>query len=86
MATIHKADFEHSGIGRGIKVAALVLILTAAALTTDHKFFAGPTAPAAASPVTATVATAGTAALDGFALPESLRPTAADVTTGTPTF
>ena len=85
MATI-KVDFERTRIGLGMKIAALALMLTAAALVTENVVFVGPSAPATAAPVTASMA-AAPAAADGFALPESLRhPTAGDATEAAPSF
>jgi hypothetical protein len=86
MATIKAVDFERCGITRGIKTAALVLVLTAGAVAADHVFFGAPDAKRAA--VTAVqAATVAPAATDGFALPENLRhPTAADVAGPAPTF
>jgi len=90
MGKIQAVDFERSGVGRGIKIAALVLILTAAAMTTDHVFFVSPSAKtvAPATPIAAATATASVTepALDGFALPANLRPTAADVAAPAPSF
>ena len=85
MATVKKVDFERSGFGRTIKITALVLILAAGALATDHLVFVGASTPAAAASV-AKAETVTPGALDGFALPENLKPTAADAVTGSPTF
>jgi hypothetical protein len=85
MATIKTVDFERSRVGLGMKIAALALMLTAAALVTENVAFVGPSGPATAAPVDrAAAATPG--ALDGFALPENLKPTAADVAPQAPTF
>jgi len=78
MATIKALDLERSGVGRGIKAAALVLVLTAVALTADHVLFVAPSAQPAAASITVKATTVTTAATDGFALPEHLRPTPAD--------
>jgi hypothetical protein len=85
MGTVKTVDFERSGLGKGIKAAALVLILAAAALTTDHVVFTRGTQPAAA-PMAAQAAVPLPAAIDGFALPDNLRPTQADVVENAPTF
>ena len=85
MATIKKVDFERSGVGLGMKIAALVLMLTAAALATENVVFVAPSTTATAAPV-ARPATVTPGALDGFALPESLKPTAGDVSPAAPTF
>ncbi len=78
MATIKSVDFERSRAGRGIKTAAVVLVLMAGALAADQVFFASPSAHATAAPVTVSAAPVA-ASTDGFALPESLRhPTATD--------
>ena len=78
MATIKAVNFERSRIGRGIKIAALVLVLTAGALTADHVFFVAPSAQPTAAPITVKATTVTTAATVGFALPDSIRPTTAD--------
>ena len=83
--TVRSVDFERSGLGKGIKVAALVMILAAAALMTDHMVFTGGARPEAA-PMAAQAAVATPAAGDGFALPDNLRPTQADVVENAPTF
>jgi hypothetical protein len=86
MATIKAVDFERSGIGKGIKTAALVLALTAGAVVADHVFFT-PSEKPAASPMTVQAAPVNAPAPDGFALPEHLRrPTAADEAAPPPTF
>ena len=85
MATIKKVDFERSGLGLGMKIAALVFMLTAAALVTENVVLVGPSTHAAAAPVVTQTA-AAPAALDGFALPENLKPTAADAVSQAPTF
>ena len=86
MATIRAVDFERCRLVRGIKTAALVLVLTAGAVITDRVFFFEPDAHPAAAPITKAEPPASTA-LDGFALPEHLRrPTTADVVTEAPTF
>ena len=87
MGTIKSVDFERSGVGKGIKIAAFVLILTAAALVTDHMGIVENgtrQAVAQTKPVGAPVAT--TAAIDGFALPEHLKPTTADAGDPAPSF
>lgn len=86
MAMFKAVDFERSGISRGIKTAAFVLVLTAAALAADHMFFAAPSTKPAASPMAVQAATVTTATPDGFALPENLKPTAADAIEPAPTF
>ena len=83
MATKHAEEFERSYAGRGIKTAALVLILGSVALLADHAFFFAPPARTAAEPVRVSVSTA---AIDGFALPDNMHPTAADVTAPPPSF
>ena len=85
MATIRSEAFEDTGTARGIKAAAFVLILGSVALAADHLLFtAGHPDPAIVVPAAA-IGGAATA-VDGFALPESLRPTAADASDPTPTF
>ena len=85
METVKTVDFEQSGLSKGMKVAALTLMLTAAALMTDHVAFAPSARPVAAPSTVEAVTT--TAALDGFALPAELQhPTTADVDTPPPGF
>ena len=86
MTTFKAVDFERCRLVRGIKTAALVLVLTAGAVTVDRLFFFDPAARPAAAPVTAKAELPATAATDVFALPEHLRPNAADVVAETPTF
>jgi hypothetical protein len=86
MATIRAVDFERSGITRGIKTALFVLVLTAGAVAADHMFFVAPSTKPAASPMAVQAATVNTATPDGFALPENLKPTAADAIEQPPTF
>jgi len=90
MATIKRVDFERTGVARGMKIAAFVLVLTAAALVTDHMGIVAHGAShavAQTAPGKADVApTESMGAMQGFALPESLRPTQADVHEGAPTF
>jgi len=83
MATRQADEFERSYAGRGIKTVALVLILGSVALMADHAFFVAPHARPAAEPVRVT---ASSVATDGFALPDNMHPTAADVTAPAPTF
>ena len=85
MGTVKSVDFERSCLGKGIKVAALVMILAAAALTTDHMVFTRGAQPADA-PMAVQAAVVVPAAIDGFALPDNLRPTQADVVENAPTF
>jgi hypothetical protein len=85
MGTVKSVDFERSCLGKGIKVAALVLILAAAALATDHVVFFGSSAPAAAA-APSSAAPVAEPTLDGFALPDHLRPTQADVGENPPSF
>ena len=81
MGTIKAVDFERSGISKGMKVAALVLMLTAAALATDHVGFT-PSARPVSAPIAAAQAAYTAGAVDGFALPAELRhPTSADAAT-----
>jgi hypothetical protein len=86
MATIRSVDFERSGIGKGIKVAGLLLVLAASALTADHLFFGAPRANPAAAVVAVKAEAPATAEHSGFALPENLRPTASDAADSAPTF
>ena len=86
MATIRSVDFERSGIGKGIKIAGVLLVLAASALTADHLFFGAPRAHPAATVVAVKAEAPATAAPDGFALPENLRPTATDAADTAPTF
>ncbi len=83
MATSKADEFEATRVARGIKTAAFVLILGSVALMADQMFFVAPRAPPAAAPVP--VASAPVAG-DGFALPDNLRPTAADAVASAPTF
>ncbi|MFO1311173.1 MAG: hypothetical protein U1F41_03810 [Burkholderiales bacterium] len=83
MATIESEAFERSTAGRGLKTVALVLILGSVAVMADHAFFVAPHAQPKAEP--ARMAQTGVA-IDGFALPDHLHPTAADVDNATPTF
>ena len=83
MASKQADEFERSLAGRGIKTVALVLILGSVALMADHAFFFAPPARTAAEPVRAVESRIAT---DGFALPDNLHPTAADVTAPAPTF
>ena len=85
MATVKAVDFERSRIGRGLKTAAFVLVLAAGAVTADHVFFMAPSAQPTASPI-AQAATVLPVAGEGFALPDHLRPTAADAVAEAPTF
>ena len=86
MATIKAVDFERCGIAKGIKTAVLVLVLTAGAVTADHMFFVAPSAKSASSSMAVQAATVNTPTPDGFALPENLKPTAADAADQAPTF
>jgi hypothetical protein len=85
MGTVKSVDFERSCLGKGIKIAALVMILAAAALATDHVVFLGSSAPAAAA-APASAAAPPEPTLDGFVLPDHLRPTQAHVGENPPTF
>jgi hypothetical protein len=84
MGTVKSVDFERSCLGKGLKVTALVMILAAAALATDHVVFFGSSTPAAAAAPASAAPVA--ASLEGFALPDNLRPTQADVVENAPTF
>jgi len=68
--------FEKPRFSSGIKAIALVIGLTAIALVADHAFFVAPHAQARSSSAAAYEAPVS---VDGFALPQNLRPTAADV-------
>ncbi len=83
MATIESEAFERSTAGRGLKALALVLILGSVAVMADHAFFVAPHAMPKAEPVRTSQASVP---IDGFALPDNLRPTAADAGTQAPTF
>jgi hypothetical protein len=85
MGTI-KVDFERSGVGRGIKIAAFVLILTAAALITDHMGVTHAPRQAVAQTAPAKPEASPAVAVDGFAVPDHLRPTQADVQENAPGF
>jgi len=75
---------ESGRVAKGIRTAALVIILGAVALMADHTFFVAPHARAAAE--APSPERPASVAIDGFTLPDNLRPTAADVTTPAPTF
>ena len=83
MATSKAEVFERTRMARGIKAAAFVLILGSVALAADHMFFVTPGPRTETAPVPA-AATAPV--IDGFALPDHLRPTAADAAALPPTF
>jgi hypothetical protein len=76
--------FGKSRVPPGVKAIVVILAMTAVALVADHAYFVAPHAQASVaaaesqSPVTVQV--------DGFALPDSLRPTAADVGAPPPSF
>ncbi|MFO1303317.1 MAG: hypothetical protein U1F54_06265 [Burkholderiales bacterium] len=76
-------SFERTTTGHGLKTVALVLILGSMAVMADHAFFVAPHAQPKAEPVRMSQASV---AIDGFALPANLHPTAADVDATTPTF
>jgi len=84
MATT-KTEFERTGAARGIKAAAVVLILGSVALAADRLLFV-PAQPRLDAPVAAAPAPAVAPTADGFALPEHLRHPTADATAAASTF
>jgi hypothetical protein len=78
--------FEKTRLSAGVKAIAVVIALTSIALVADHAYFVAPHAHAhAAVPATQSEMPI-TVQVDGFLLPEILKPTAADVTSPAPTF
>ena len=77
------APYDRTRIVSGIKTAALIVILGAVAVAADHAFFIAPYSrmPAEAAPPVAVAAP-----VEGYALPDNLRPTAADVGPAPPSF
>ena len=86
MATIHAVDFERTGMAKGIKIASFVLILTAAALVTDHMGIVKNGPKQAVAQTASVQAVPALPAVDGFALPADLKPTQADLHEEAPTY
>jgi hypothetical protein len=76
--------FEKTRISTGVKAIVVAIAMTAVALAADHAYFVAPRAQAsvAATQSQAPAPVQG----DGFALPDSLKPTTADVGAPPPSF
>jgi len=79
MSTPNVVPFEKPRLSTAVRAIAVVICLTVIALVADHAYFVAPHAQAS-STVVAAHELPVTVQVDGFALPESLRPTAGDVT------
>jgi hypothetical protein len=78
--------FEPRRFASGVKTASVIVILGAVALMADHAFFVTPhvrTPAALAAPAATSTAPV---AVNGFALPDNLRPTAADAASAPASF
>jgi len=79
MSTPNVVPFEKPRLSTGVRAIAVVICLTVIALGADHAYFVAPHAQAS-STIVAEHELPVSVQVDGFALPESLRPTAGDVT------
>jgi len=79
MSTPNVVPFEKPRLSTGVRAIAVVICLTVIALVADHAYFVAPHAHAS-STIVAEHELPVSVQVDGFALPESLRPTAGDVT------
>ena len=79
MSTPNVVPFEKPRLSTAVRAITVVICLTVIALVADHAYFVAPHAQASSNVVAAHELPV-TVQVDGFALPESLRPTAGDVT------
>jgi len=79
MSTPNVVKLEKPRLSTGVRAITVVICLTVIALVADHAYFVAPHAQAS-STIVAEHELPVSVQVDGFALPESLRPTAGDVT------
>jgi hypothetical protein len=79
MESRNVVPFDKPRVTTGAKAIAIVIALTVIALVADHAYFVGPHGQAHAAATISPSEVPITVQVDGFALPENLRPTAADV-------
>jgi len=78
--------FEKTRFSASVRAIVVVVALTGIALAADHAYFVAPHAQARTAAAATQSEMPLSAQVDGFALPESLKPTAADVISPTQTF
>ena len=71
--------YERTRLVSGVKTAAFVVILGALALIVDHVFFVAPYANTPTVAGSAVATRPANVTVEGFVVPENLRPTTADV-------
>ena len=86
METRNTDPYERQRFASGVKTAAVIVILGAVALMADHTFFVAPHARTSAALEASSMAAPVSVPVDGFAVPDNLRPTAGDVTAPVSTF
>ena len=86
MSSPNVVPFEKTRFSTGLKAIIVVIALTGVALVADHAYFVAPHAQAHAAVAATRSELPVSVQVDGFLLPEIMRPTAADVTAAAPTF
>jgi len=80
MSTPNVVKLDKPRLSTGVRAITVVICLTVIALVADHAYFVAPHHAQASSNIVAAHELPVSVQVDGFALPESLRPTAGDVT------
>jgi hypothetical protein len=86
METRNTDPYQRQRFASGVKTAAVIVILGAVALMADHTFFIAPHVRTPAALATPSMAAPVSVSVDGFAIPDHLRPTTGDVASPPSTF
>ena len=78
--------FEKTRFSAGVRAIVVVIALTGIALVADHAYFVAPHAQARTAIAAKQFEMPVSVQIDGFLLPENLKPTAADVPSPAQTF
>ena len=78
--------YKRSRFQSGLKTAVFVIVLGLVAVLADRAYFVSPHARASAATMPPAAEQPVSVQMEGFALPENLKPTAADVGTPAPSF